>query len=158
VRHSDRIPFHVNPHLAAASLEMGLTLDDLGYSRHYVDQIIRHAAAAGTIVGSPVDPEDEAAVEAAFVEALDAMNPVPYDDPAWDRDTAVIFDAAMLAAGNHPWPIPTDFDGAMAADDAAMAMPDPARLADWRGPEEQAFYDAWLRDRDGQPECKYGYE
>jgi hypothetical protein len=120
--HSCTIPISVNPQLAAAALELGLALEDLGYSRHHIDLIIRHAAAAGTLAGSPVDREDEAVAEAAFVEALDAMAPVPYDSPAWDRED-VFFDAEMLAAGNHPWPIPVDSDDGRAdPDDFDRAM------------------------------------
>jgi hypothetical protein len=154
VSHSCTIPISVNPQLAAAALELGLTLEDLGYSRRYIDLIIRHAAAAGTLVGSPVDPEDEAVAEAAFCEALDAMGPVPYDSECWDRDQAMTFDARMLADGVHPWPIPVDSDDDRAGPDdfdRAMAALEDLPLPISGGapsPEDLADYHAWSEDLD----------
>jgi hypothetical protein len=83
----------VNPLTFAAALEMGLTLADLGSSPAARDRIIRHATAAGTLAGSEIDPEDEAAAEEAFVEALDA---VPGDSDAWDRPDAFLDVESLL--------------------------------------------------------------
>lgn len=99
--HSCKVPMCVNPLSFAAALEMSLTLEDLHYSSHARDRIVRHAAATGTLAGCPeLDREDEAVVEAAFVDALPA---VPYDSPLWDRDD-VFLDVELLATGTHPLP------------------------------------------------------
>lgn len=79
--------------------------------------IYDHVAVHGTMAGCAyLDPADEAAAEEAFVDALPAL---PLDSDAWDRDESVIFDAELLAAGNHPWPIPV-----VSADDDRLGPDD----------------------------------
>jgi hypothetical protein len=128
------VPIHVNPRVAAAATELALTLEDLHYSRHYIDLIIRHAAATGTLAGSAIDPEDEAVAEAAFVDALDA-EPVPYDSPAWD-DESVILDVRMMIDGTHPSPFAEGPVGDHDAPDASphARFPGVATLAQRRAP------------------------
>jgi hypothetical protein len=145
-----RIPTYTNPLTVSAALELGLTLEDLGYSLHARDRVIRFAAAAGTLAGCPdLDREDEAVATEAFVDAMPA---VPLDSPLWD-DPSVLLDAEMLASGSHPFPIPTvgdddrtepsDFDAAMDLEDLPLPVsggaPEPSA-------EDLADYAAWAED------------
>jgi hypothetical protein len=90
----------------------------------YRKAILAHAAAEGTPTGSPyLEREDEAEATEAFVGALPD---VPLDDPSWD-DPTFVFDAEMLAEGNHPWPIPTrpeDDDDRSVPPDAVLMPPE----------------------------------
>jgi hypothetical protein len=144
---------YTNPLTVAAALEMGLVLEDLGYSLHARDLAIRHAAATGCLVGSAIDPEDEGAATEAFIDALPE---VPLDSPLWD-DPGVLLDAEMLASGSHPFPIlaegdddrtaPDDFDHAMAAlEDLPLPIaggaPEPYQPTE----EDLQDYDRWLQD------------
>jgi hypothetical protein len=82
---------------------MCVLLRDYGYSAHARDRIACWTATHGTPTGCPyLDREDEQDVTEVYVAGLE---PVPFTGEAWDRDTSVIFDAEMLARGDHPWPI-----------------------------------------------------
>jgi hypothetical protein len=122
--HFASIAKDVNPQIARAAAEVGLLLDDYHYSPHARDRIVRYTIAHGTPSGCPeLDREDESDACLVFESELE---PVPYDSPAWERDTSVILDAAMLADGSHPFPIPTvgDDDRTEPDDFAAAALED----------------------------------
>jgi hypothetical protein len=124
ILHAPSIPLHVSPSVRKAVAELGVLLDEYGYSPTIRESICRYTAANGTPTGAPgLDPEDEHDAELVFVAELE---PVPFDSPAWDRDTSVILDAGMLADGTHPFPIPTvgDDDRAEPDDFAAAALED----------------------------------
>jgi hypothetical protein len=118
------IPLHVSPSVRKALGELATLLRDYHYSEHAVGQVVAYTAREGTPTGSPyLDREDEADAEAVYVAELE---PVDLASDAWDRDTSVIFDAAMLADGSHPWPIPVtgDDDPTEPDDFAAAALED----------------------------------
>jgi hypothetical protein len=120
MRHSTApsIPCYRNPAYRPGLAALVGWLLDHSYSSHAIGRIEAHVATTGTLAGSMIEPEDEAGAEEAFTAALPAVD---LDSDAWDRDTGVLFDVAMLAEGNHPWPIvggpddDRDFDAAMAA-------------------------------------------
>jgi hypothetical protein len=71
------------------------------YHEHAREQVVRHVAATGTLEGAAyLDPEDRSEAEEVFTDALD---PVPFDSPAWD-DPGVYLDVESLleAAGGFP--------------------------------------------------------
>jgi hypothetical protein len=104
--HSTTIPLHVSPSVRKALRELDTLLEDYHYSPHARGQIVAHTAREGTPTGCAyLDREDEADASMVFESELE---PVPYDSDVWDRDTGVLFDAAMLAEGNHPWPLVQD--------------------------------------------------
>jgi hypothetical protein len=126
------IPRYTNPLVATAALEMGLTLEDLGYSQHCRDLIIRHAQACGTLAGSAIDPEDEAVATEVFEGALEE---IPFDSAAWDREDAFLdldsllygrdgFDAAMEALEAQD-PIPAEWP-----DEFPHVLPEPPDAPD----------------------------
>jgi hypothetical protein len=112
-----RIPFAVNPHLAAAAAQLAILLDDYSYSAHARDRIVAYTIANGTPTGCPeLDREDEHDAEMVFTSELPA---VPFDSPAWDRDIDVVtLDVEMIEAGTHPFPLmdPSEVDGPDAPD------------------------------------------
>jgi hypothetical protein len=92
-------------------------------------RIYDHVAVHGTLAGSAIEPGDEAAAEAAFVDALPAVEP---DSDCWDRDQCVTICCDLLRNGTHPFPYgpaigdddrtaPSDFDRAW---DEAMDLDD----------------------------------
>ncbi len=121
------VPFYRNPQLRPGLAALIEFLMDRGYDCSPVRwAIYEHAATRGTLEGSPIDPEDMAAAEACFVDALE---PVPSDSPAWD-DPAVYLDAeSLLEADAGP-------DGDHDAPDADphARFPGIATLAERRGP------------------------
>jgi hypothetical protein len=79
---------------------LGEWLLDNHYSQHAAEAIVGHTAAEGTPTGSPyLDREDEPTASEVFVEAMEA---VPFDDPAWgdpgpgDSDRSVPAGAAIV--------------------------------------------------------------
>jgi hypothetical protein len=104
------IPFDVNPHVAQALVELSILMDDYHYSQHAREQILAYTAAHGTPSGCAcLDREDEADASMVFEESLPI---VPWDSPAWDRETDTItLDVPMLEAGVHPFPLldPSDW-------------------------------------------------
>jgi hypothetical protein len=135
-------------------------LRDRHYSAHAADSILGHVAATGCLASAAyLDREDEAEASEVFIDALPE---VAGDGPAWDRED-VFLDAEMLAAGNHPWPIPAAGDDDRAGPDdfdrAMMALEDlPLPIsggAPEPSPEDLADYHAWSEDldrrRDGEP-------
>jgi hypothetical protein len=114
------IPLHISPSVRPGLDALSLWLENEHYSQHARESILAHAAAEGTPTGSPyLEPGDEAGSNGAFIRALE---PVPYSSPAWDLED-VILDAAMLAAGTHPFPMPDD-DGRDIPPDAAVVPPE----------------------------------
>jgi hypothetical protein len=99
--YSAQIRLDVNPHVAVALDQLGVLLDDYGYSAHAKARIWAYTAQNGTPTGCRyLDREDEADASMVFEESLPA---VPYDSEAWDKED-VFLDARMLAAGTHPLP------------------------------------------------------
>jgi hypothetical protein len=125
------------------------------YSTHAIHHIEDFVAVHGTLAGSMIDPEDEAAAEEAFVSALPA---VAGDSEAWD-DPSVFLDVELLAAGRHPLPFGPEPEGDI-RDFAAAALedlplPSISGGAPEPSPEDLADYHAWSEDldrrRDGEP-------
>jgi hypothetical protein len=141
-------------------------LQDYDYCPAARDAVWRHIVANGTLEGSAIDREDMGDAEMVYIESL---APVPLDSDAWDRDAGVLFDVAMLAEGNHPWPIPTTGDDDREAFDRAMdALEDfPAPVAGGApfepSPADLEDYHRWSegldrrREEDGRNPL-YGYE
>jgi hypothetical protein len=99
-----RVPLYASPSVRHAADAVAVLLRDYDYTPHARDRVVLWIRAHGTPTGCPeLDREDEADAEMVFVAELEE---VPFDSEAWDRDTGVLFDAAMLADGTHPWPIP----------------------------------------------------
>jgi hypothetical protein len=71
-----------NPALRPGLAALVAWLLEQRYSSHAIGRIEGHVAVHGTLAGSMIDPEDEAAAEEAFVGGLDA---VPGDSDAWGR-------------------------------------------------------------------------
>jgi hypothetical protein len=112
------IRLYRNPSLKPGLAALVGWLLDHHYSSHAIGRIENFVAVHGTLAGSMVDPEDEAAAEEAFVAALPE---VAGDSPAWDRED-IFMDVELLAAGIHPWPIPAvGDDDRMEPDDFAAA-------------------------------------
>ena len=123
------VPLYRNPQLRPGLAALVAFLMERDYTSHAIGKVFDHAAVNGTPTGSPyLDAEDEAGAEAAFVDALE---PVPFDSPAWDGEVMCL-DAGMLAEGNHPWPIPTrpeDDDDRTIPPDAELVPPEVLELA-----------------------------
>jgi hypothetical protein len=89
-------------------------LDDYHYSQHAKERILAYTAAHGTPSGCAyLDREDERDAEMIFVAELPA---IPYDEPTWDDDGAVLLDVLMLLAGTHPFPVGEPEEGPDAPD------------------------------------------
>jgi hypothetical protein len=82
-----------NPALRPGLVALVAWLLEQRYSSHAIGRIERYVAVHGTLAGSLIEPEDEAAAEEAFVEALDA---VPSDSDAWDRPDAFLDVESLL--------------------------------------------------------------
>jgi hypothetical protein len=115
------VPLHRNPTFRPALAALVAFLMERGYTSTAIGKVFDFAATQGTLAGCEwLDPEDEAAAEEAFVDALPALDPA---SEAWDRDTSVIFDVEMLAEGNHPWPIPAVGDDDRTVPPDAVLIP-----------------------------------
>jgi hypothetical protein len=100
--------FHRNDTFRASLSAVVEVLMHRRYSSHAIGRVYDYMAVHGTAAGAPMlDPEDEEAVECAFVNHLPEVDP---SSESWDRDTSVIFDMGMLLEGNHPWPLIQDCD------------------------------------------------
>jgi hypothetical protein len=150
------IPLYVSPSVRGALEQLGVLLDDYHYSPHCRGRILAFTAANGTPSGCPeLDREDEADASMVFEESLE---PIPFDDEAWDKYEDMVMDARLLASNEHPFPIPAQgdddraFDAAMEADDAAMPLP---AIPDDRDPRDWAEYRRMFDDREPP---RYGYE
>jgi hypothetical protein len=140
-----RVRRYRNPHILVAVAPLAAWLSDHHYSIYAVEEIVGHVAAHGTLEGSGIEPEDEGEATEVFVDALPE---VPFDSPAWDRDTGVLFDAAMLAGGNHPWPIPTLGDDDRTVPPDADLVPPELEDFDHLGPSWAARQEDDCRDED----------
>jgi hypothetical protein len=90
------------------------------YSSHAMGRIESHIAVHGTLAGSMIEPEDEAAAEEAFVEGLDA---VPGDSDAWDRPDAFI-DLESLLEPRRPVAAEPPAEGRSIPPGAALMPPE----------------------------------
>jgi hypothetical protein len=127
--YSAQVRLDVNPQVAAALEQLGILLDEYGYSAFAKARIWAWTVANGTPTGCRyLDREDESDATDVFVASLPE---VPFDSPAWDRDTSVIFDVEMLVEDNHPWPIPTvGDDDRTIPPDADLVPPEVLELAE----------------------------
>lgn len=139
------VPMFVSPSMSAALEQLDILLSDYHYSPRGRAEVLEYVAREGTTAGCPsLDPEDhhdaEMVLEESFAE-------VPFDSPAWDRHQDVLFDAEMLADGNHPWPIPVvsdDDDRTDPEDEIFGTPPIPADLCDrFRDPHDWPDTDEW---------------
>jgi hypothetical protein len=164
------VPFYRNPQFRPGLAALVAFLMGRDYASTAIGKVFDFAATQGTLAGCEwLDPEDEAAAEEAFVDALPELD---LTSDAWDRDTSVIFDVAMLAADVHPLPFG---DGPDAPDaDPMLAFPGARPLAERLGippvsggaPEPEPFTPSeedWRDyrehfDRLERVEPLYGYE
>jgi hypothetical protein len=158
-----RIPTFKNTQLRDAADRMAVVLRDRTYCPKARDQVVRWAIAEGTPTGCPyLDHEDEDAATEAFIAGMEAVS---LDSDAWDRDTSVLFDVAMLAEGNHPFPLPhegdddRDFDAAMAAlEDLPLPISGGSPEAFEPSEADWADYHRWSEDLERRDGALYGYE
>jgi hypothetical protein len=92
------VPFYRNPTLRPGLAALVALLMERNYSGRMVGKVYDFAAVHGTLAGSMIEPEDEAAAEAAFVDALPAID---FDSPVWGSDEGLDVDA-----GSPPLPDP----------------------------------------------------
>jgi hypothetical protein len=116
---SQSILMYRNDQLRPALAAMTDVLIDRIYSGESITRILAHAEAEGTLAGCNwLMPEDEAEAEAAFVDALPAID---YDSPSWGAE--IDYEAAARAWG---WDtVETDAPDA----DPAIGFPGLASLA-----------------------------
>jgi hypothetical protein len=91
--HTPSVPLYRNPAYRPGLAALVAWLLDQRYSSHAIARIESHVAVHGTLAGSMIEPDDEAAAEEAFVEGLDA---VPGDSDAWDRPDAFLDVESLL--------------------------------------------------------------
>ena len=130
MRSVPRVPMYVSPERGEALRQLDILLEDYDYSPTARAEVLEYVAREGTPSGCPsLDPEDEADAEMVYVGSL---GDVPYDSPAWHRDRGVTFDAALLAKGIHPWPVPVTPgpDDRSVPPDADLVPPEALDLAD----------------------------
>jgi hypothetical protein len=82
-----------NPALRPGLAALVAWLLEQRYSSHAIGRIENHVAVHDMLAGSMIEPDDEAAAEATFVEGLDV---VPGDSDAWDRPDAFIDVESLL--------------------------------------------------------------
>ena len=105
ILHAPSIPMYRDPAFRPGLAALVEFLVARNYSAHAVGRIFDHVATTGTVAGAePLDAEDEAGAEAAFVDALPAIS---FDAEAWDRPDAFI-DAESLLAASPRRRIPRD--------------------------------------------------
>jgi hypothetical protein len=122
------VRLHRNPQLAPGLSALVPFLIDQHYSSHAIGRIEAYVATHGTLAGSIIEPEDEAAAEEAFVASLPAVDA---SSGSWDRDGGVYLDVPMLIEMTHPWPVP---DGGF--DDDRTIPPDAALLPPELDPDD----------------------
>lgn len=94
------IPVLTNPRLRPGLDALSWWLEDNHYSRHALERILAHAALAGTPTGSAyLESGDEAAASEAFTAALE---PVPFDDPAWADESVYLDRESLLETAKAP--------------------------------------------------------
>jgi hypothetical protein len=117
------VPLYCNPALRPDVAALAEWLRERSYSAYAAERVLNQVAATCCLATAAyLDREDEAEATEVFIEALPE---VAGDSPAWDRDD-MFLDAALLADGTHPWPIPTvaDDDRTEPDDFAAAALED----------------------------------
>jgi hypothetical protein len=166
------IPLYRNPAYRPGLAALVGWLLEQRYSSHAIGRIEGHVAVHGTLAGSMIEPEDEAAAEEAFVEALDA---VPGNSDAWDRPDAFLDVESLLEprgavpdeppAGDRSIPpdaviMPPELDDYLpCVTPISGGAPEPFQPseADWRD------YHEWSEDLDrrrmeDEQTPRYGYE
>lgn len=123
--HQPSVMHYRNPNLRGPIGALITFLLERDYTTSARWSIADFAAVNGTLAGSLIEPEDEAAAEELFVDAMPA---VPENSDAWDRDESVYLDAEMLADGVHPLPFGEGPDAPDA--DPAIAFPGIAPLSE----------------------------
>jgi hypothetical protein len=116
--HTPSVPLYRNPAYRPGLAALVAWLLDQRYSSHAIARIESYVAVHGTLAGSMIEPEDEAAVEEAFVEGLDA---VPGDSDAWDRPHAFVDVESLLEPRRAVAAEPPAEDRSIPAD--AVLMP-----------------------------------
>jgi hypothetical protein len=144
------VPAYENPEFIPALEALERWCLGMDYNRLATSNILGVVAVTGcvhdAVTARFLEAEDEATAEEIFIEA---MPPVPLDSESWDRQDMCL-DAAMLAEGNHPWPIPLDCD---AGCEPLPPIPDLRDPSEWPAYPSEAD-ERWLRDRS----VMYGYE
>jgi hypothetical protein len=96
--HEDLMDVQSHPYRPELSL-LRVFLGGAGYHAHAVGEIVRHAAAEGTLEDAPgLDPVDYEGAELAYVEG---MEPVPSVSHDWD-DESIYLDVETLLEGGRP--------------------------------------------------------
>jgi hypothetical protein len=163
---------YCNPALRPGLAALVAWLLDQRYSSHAIGRIEGHVAVHGTLAGSMIEPEDEAAAEEAFAEGLDAVSA---DSAAWDRPDAFIDVESLLEPRRAVAAEPPAEDRSIPAGAAIMPPElddDPPGIAPISGGAPEPFepspadwedYHRWSEERD-RPRTEdeqtpwYGYE
>jgi hypothetical protein len=137
------IPLYVSPATRAGLDALSLWLEQNHYSQHAREAVLSHTAREGTPTGSSyLETADEAGATEAFVDALPSVDA---SSESWDRED-VVLDSAMLAEGNHPWPLVQDCDDDRTEDLAAAALEDLAIPPVCGGSEEAEPFEPTAED------------
>jgi hypothetical protein len=115
--HAPSVPLYRNPAPRPGLAALVGWLLEQRYSSHAIGWIESHVAVHGTLAGSLMEPEDEAAAEEAFVEGQDA---VPGDSDAWNRPDACIDVESLLEPRRAAAVEPRAGDRSIPADAAIM--------------------------------------